>query len=131
MLRDVREALGDEVVRGDLDRLREAFVDRDTQSDRHRRTRGELLESDRETVTADDGRVNPERDLAELSERRGDLLSRPGKALAGAVIPQLLLEQAELERQRDQPLLRAVVQVPLESLPLLLTCLDHSRARST
>ena len=128
---DVREALGDEVVGGDLERLGEALVDLDRQADRHGRARRELLERDREPVAADDGGVDPARDLAQLPERGRDLAPRLRQARARlAVGAQLLLEQAQLERERDQPLLRAVVQVALQPLALLLTRLDRS-ARAT
>ena len=46
------------------------------------------------------------------------------------VVAELRLEQAELERQRDEPLLGAVVQVALEPLALLLAGLDDARARA-
>ena len=41
---------------------------------------------------------------------------------------ELLLEQAQLEREGDEPLLRAVVQVSFEPLALLATCFDDPRA---
>ena len=131
MLRDVREALGDEVVGRDLDLLRQAFLDGDGQANGHGRTRRELLESDCKPVSADDGRVNPARYLAQLPERGRDLAPRLRQPQAGVSVgSQLLLEQAQLEREGDQPLLGAVVQVALQSLPLLLSGLDDPRTRS-
>ncbi len=131
MLRDICETLGDEVVGGDLDRVWKAFVDRDSQPNGHWGTRSELLESNRETMAADDRGVNPARNLAQLSKRRGDLLSGLCEALAGAAVSrQLLLEQAKVERERDQPLLSAVMQVALESLPFVLPRLEDTRTRS-
>ena len=71
-------------------------------------------------------------DVAELVERDGDLAACAwsSRARASAIAGQLLLEQAELERERDQPLLRAVVQIALQSLALLLAGLDHACARA-
>ena len=43
----------------------------------------------------------------------------------------LTLEQLQVERQRHQPLLGAVVQVALEALALFLALLDHARTRAT
>ena len=42
---------------------------------------------------------------------------------------ELLLEHSELERKRNQTLLRAVMKVALEALPFLLAGVDHSCAR--
>ena len=47
-----------------------------------------------------------------------------------AIAAHAALRAGQLERQGDQPLLRTVVQVALQSLPLLLPCLDDPRARS-
>ena len=70
------------------------------------------------------------RDLAELLERRRDLAPRDCEALLRVrVAVELLLEQAQLERERDQPLLCAVVQVALQPLALALAGLDDPRAR--
>jgi hypothetical protein len=41
-----------------------------------------------------------------------------------------LFQQSELERERDQPLLGAVVEVALQPLPLLLARLDDAPPRS-
>ena len=74
--------------------------------------------------------MNPLGDLAELFERRRDLAPGRVEALARAGVVQLLLEDAQLERERDEPLLRAVVQVALQPLPLLLACFEDARPRS-
>ena len=75
--------------------------------------------------------MDPARDVAQLLERRRDLAARllEPRARVGVVV-QLALEQAQLERQRHEPLLRAVVEVALEALALLLAGLDHPRARA-
>ena len=51
---------------------------------------------------------------------------RPSRRGRGRAAP----EPAELERERDQPLLGAVVEVALQPLPLLLSRLDHPPARA-
>src|SRR5918994_7726213 len=78
-----------------------------------------------------DGRVDAARDIAKLLQRRRDLppcliQTRPRFGIA----VQALFEQAQLERQGNEPLLRAVVKVPLESPALVLTSIDDPRARA-
>ena len=133
VLADVGEALGDDVVGGDLDRLVAAGPRRSTvEPDRDRSVRGERLERDRQPVPAEHRRVQAARDVAQLLERERDLASRPTRAgaCASGSPSSMLLEQAELERERDQPLLGAVVEVALEPLALLLSGLDHAPARA-
>src|SRR5687767_5038321 len=87
---------------------------------------GELLERDGEPMAAHDGRVNTLSDLAQLLQRRIDLVSRPRKlGCRAAVADELLLEQAQLERERHQAMLRTVVEVALQSLPLALAGLHN------
>ena len=131
VLADVGEALGHDVVRGHLERLGQAPVDLDREPNRHRRPGGELLERDRQPVTREHGRMEPARDGAQLLERHRDLALRLVQSLPRiGVVAQLLLEHAQLEREGDQPLLRAVVQVALQPLPLPLPGLDHTCARA-
>src|SRR5512134_1155355 len=78
-----------------------------------------------------DGRVDPSRDIPKLLERRRDLppcLIETCPRFGIAV--QALFEQAQLERQGNEPLLCAVVKVPLESPALVLTSIDDPRARA-
>src|SRR3954467_12337474 len=82
-------------------------------------------------MPAQHGGMEAARDGAKLVERDSDLVSRLIETRARVLIAgDLLLEQAELERERDQPLLGTVVQVALQSLPLPLSCLDHASAGS-
>ena len=82
-------------------------------------------------MPADDGRMDAARYITELLERRRDLPASLIEARPRVrVACQPLLEQAELERQGDKPLLCAVVKVPFQPLALLLPRLDHARARS-
>jgi len=46
------------------------------------------------------------------------------------LLAHLLLEEAELEGERDQPLLRTIVEVALQALALLLAGVDHPRPRA-
>ena len=65
------------------------------------------------------------------SSDSGDLPARLIEARPRArVVAELLSSRLELERERDQPLLRAVVEVALQPLALLLPGLEHSRARA-
>ena len=78
VLADVGQALGDEVVRRDLERLRQPLAaELDVELHRDRRARGELLQRDREAVAADHRRVQAARDLAQLLERGRDLPPHP------------------------------------------------------
>ena len=76
VLADVRDALADDVVRGDLDRLGQPSVDLDLQVQRDRGMGRELFERDRETVRAHDRGMDAAGDVAELGQRHRDLLSR-------------------------------------------------------
>src|SRR3954453_21021514 len=61
-------------------------------------------------------RVDAARQLAELLERGGELVARRRRELLGLrrVAPDAGPDQAQLQRQRDEALLGAVVEVPLE-----------------
>ena len=92
--------------------------------------RGKLFERDCKAVSADDGRVEPMRDLAKLLERGRDLPPRLSEALARfRIASELLLELVQLERQCDEPLLGAVVEVALQALSFRPTGLDDPRPR--
>ena len=69
------------------------------------------------------------REVAQLVERRCDLaLGLSSRARASGSSPSSPLEQPQLQRQGDEPLLGAVVQVALEPLALLLPGLDDPGA---
>ena len=76
--------------------------------------------------------MDPAREIAELLERLRELalhlLELPA---CGRVLPDFLLEQAELEREGDEPLLRSVVQVPFQALALFLAGLDCACTRAS
>ena len=90
VLSDVREALRDDVVRGDLEPLGEPVLERDREPHRHCGSGGELLECDPEPVRADDCRVDPACDGTQLLEREPDLpprLLEPETSVRVAVEP--------------------------------------------
>ena len=128
MLGDVREALRHDVVRRNLERFGKAPVELDRQAHGHGRPRNKLLERDFESVTADDRRMKAAGDLAQLGERVRDLAASPVDAGPDfRIVAQPRTEHAEIEGERDQPLLRTVVEVALEQLPLSLCRLDDPR----
>ena len=130
VLGDVGQALADDVVGGDLDGLRQPPADIDGEPNGERRTCGHLLERDREPVAGDDRGMDPAREVAQLGEREIDLALRDVQLRPRIRVGQAALEQLQVERQRHQPLLGAVVQVALEALALLLPLLDHPRTRA-
>src|SRR5215212_11107225 len=83
-------------------------------------------------MSADDSRVDTAGDVAKLGERERDLVPRLTEATGRVgVVTQAFLEQAEIEREGDQPLLGAVVKVALQALPFALAGLDHAGARTS
>ena len=58
MLGRVRERFRDDVIRRDLDRLRQAVVDDVAELDRNRRTAGERPQGRGETSLGEDGRMD-------------------------------------------------------------------------
>ena len=88
-------------------------------------------ERDAEPVAGDHSRVQAVGDRAQLLERDRDLLAGGfDLRLRLGIVGELVGVHPELERERDQPLLGAVVEVALEPLALLLAGLDHARARA-
>ena len=131
VLADVREALGHEVVGGDLERARAAGP----RARRCSRTGTGARAASCSSATASPCPLT----TAGWMPRATSRSSSSDVAISGApdraarsrrIVGQPLLQQAELERERDEPLLCAVVQVALESLPLLLAGLDDPRARA-
>jgi hypothetical protein len=129
MLADVDEAFGDDVVRSHLERLLKPSVEVDQQPDGERGTGDDRLESHFQPMPAQHGRVDSLRDVPEFLERECDLLPRLIETSLGIRVgPQPLFEQAELQRKGDEPLLRAVMEIPLEALPLFLAGSYDTRA---
>src|SRR3954468_15671380 len=83
-------------------------------------------------MTAHHGGVQALGDVAKLRQRHGDLLAGLSEASFGLrVAPEPLLEETQLERQADQPLLRAVMKVALQALALLPPDFDHAPPGAT
>src|SRR5947207_1837460 len=82
-------------------------------------------------MSCDNRRVNAARHVAKLLEGQRNLATRPVELVLRLwVSSNSLLQPTELQGKRDQPLLGAIVQVALESLPFLLPRLDHASARA-
>ena len=130
VLGDVRHRLRDDVVRGRLDRPGEALVRHLGDLDGHRRAGGQRLDRRAQAAVGQDGGMDPAGQLAQLVEALGELVLRLREQLAGGgrVLAQRRLDQAQVERDGDQPLLRAVVQVALQPPALGVAGLDDARA---
>ena len=134
MLVDVREALGDHVVGRHLDRLGQPAVE-----SRPIDAPAPARATHRSSATASPcprrhRGVEPASDVAQLVERRrrSRVAPRPRPpCLLRVSSPSSRLEPAELERQRHQSLLGAVVQVPFQAFSALLTGFEDVRAGST
>ena len=115
VLDHVRQRLRDHVVRGRLDGLRQLDRGR-LDLDGDRQPGGERLERRGEAAVGEDGRMDAASELAQLVERGGELLARGLEHRLGRrrVAADLRLGEAQRERERDEPLLGAVVEVPLE-----------------
>jgi hypothetical protein len=120
VLSDVGERLGgDEVDRG-FDVGRQRLLGHAVHGHRHRRARGERLQRRAEPAVAEHGRVDPAGELAQLLDGELRLLARPGDELGCGrrVFAHLRLGHPERDRDRDHPLLRAVVQIALDPAAL-------------
>jgi len=127
MLDRVAHRLAREVIGGGLDLVGEANVEVDLEVCGQAGAPAQLLERDRKPALDQQRRVDALGQLAQLLERerqRGPRLAddRSRVALVGG---QLRLEQPERHRDRDQPLLRAVVQVALDPAALGVGRLDQ------
>jgi hypothetical protein len=115
VLEDVRERLGDQVVRRHLHRFRRSPPGLDEELDRERRSRGQRRERRGETAIAEDGRMDAASEVTQLLQRGGELGAslREQLFLLGAG-RQETREQPQPHRERDEPLLGAVVEIALE-----------------
>jgi len=122
VLGHVGERLGDDEVGGRLDRGRQPA---DVRLDRHghRASGRERRERRVQAAVGQDRRVDAADELAQLREGRLRLLVRLVEQAAGRLgvaARELVARHAEVERERDEPSLDAVVEVALEAAPLLL-----------
>jgi len=132
VLRDVRERFRDDVEDRHLDRARQRPVEVDLELDRDARALGQRLERGREAAIGEDRRMEAARQLAELLKGERELLARTAEDRRGSVRidPELRLGEPEGERERDEALLGAVVEVPFEPPPLGVGRVDEPRARA-
>ena len=128
MLDDVGQGFRDEKVRGELDGVGQPISDRSFHRDRQRRPPRERLDCRLEPLLAEERRVDPAGELAQLGDRLLDLVLcarqhvRVGRVTTGSREP-------EREGERDEPLLSAVVEVALDSPPLGIGRGDEPDAR--
>src|SRR5919204_333310 len=95
---------------------REAPRRRRTDPDRRHRLLGERLNGRGEALVVEYRRKDPARELAQLGNRRAELRLRLRQLRRRLRFGEL--RQAQRQRETDEPLLRAVVEVALESLSL-------------
>ena len=127
MLGRVGQRFGDDKVGRDLDRLRETARGAHVEFDRDRGAAGECFQRRPQSAFGEDGRVNAACELAQIIES-GVESGRDAVQLPGEIGRRGRLRLAQLQRQRDQPLLGAVVQVALEALARLVGGGDDPRA---
>ena len=120
ILGDVRERLGGDEVSGGLHLRLEPLGGHPADLDRHRSTRCERLQRRLEAMIAEHRRVDAAGELAQLLDRKLDLLAGLGDQLCGmrGRGPDLRLGEFKRHSDTDQALLRTVVQVTLDPPPL-------------
>ena len=75
-------------------------------------------------------RVNPVGDVADVSDRGANLRLRCfERRLLAAIGRRTRPGEPDRQREASEPLLRSVMQVPLEAPSLPVACLDHARSR--
>ena len=116
VLRDVGQRLGDREVRGGLDGRREAAGRHLAQLHGDRGPAGEALDRRGQAALGQHRRVDPPRQLAQLARRGCQLVREPVQERCDrrGVGLHPRAHHAHVERQGDEPLLRAVVQVALD-----------------
>ena len=117
MLGDVRDRLGDDVVDRRLDGLRQALVREVGELDRQRCAGEDRLQRRAEPAVGEDRGVDATRQLPQLVECTRELglslLEKPRDRVRATL--ERALGQTELQGERDEALLRAIVQVALQS----------------
>ena len=117
VLDDVRQRLRDEEVGGELDGVGQPLADRSLDRDGQRRPPRERLDRRLEPLLAEERRVDPAGELAQLGDRLLDLVLRAREHVrVGRVAARG--REPERDGERDEPLLRAVVEVALDPPPL-------------
>ena len=131
VLGDVRERLRDHVERGGLDRLGQPLRGRPFTSTGNVARVASASTAGIEPVVGEDRRMDPAGELTELLQAERELVARLRDQLRRGcrIVGQPRLGNAKPERERDQTLLRAVVEVPLQPPPLGVAGLDDARPR--
>ena len=121
MLDRVRGGLGTDVVGRGLELRRKPLGEPEVELDRNRRAVRPRLQRGGEALAGEKGRVQAACELAKILERALELGERTvDQRLELLVARSLLAQHAEREQRRGEPLLGAVVQVPLEAPPFLV-----------
>jgi hypothetical protein len=132
VLTDVRQRLGDDVVRRGLDLRRKADALLGLEPHGQRGARRKRAERRREPALGEKRRMQAARELPQLGVCAVHALDRAVEQLRGA--RRILLERAarQPERVRDEHelLLRAVVEVALDTLPLGVSRSDDPSTRA-
>ena len=131
VLGDVGQRFGDDEVGRGLDRAREPFRQPALELDRHRRAAGERLQGGVQPALGEHGGMDARREIAQLVDRLPGVGERAVDELASAVDVggEALARELELDHQRDEPLLGAVVEVAPEPSAFRVARLDDPRAR--
>ncbi len=89
------------------------------------------LEGRRQAAVGEDGGVKPTGELPELLEGLLQILSDPLEQCLDSrrIVVEALLGHPQVERERDEALLRAVVEVAFESPSFRDACLHDSGSR--
>jgi len=131
VLDDIRQRLARDEVRRGFHLWRKACIEY-LERDRERTSTRERVERCREALLGEDRRVHAPRELTELVNGRLELVDRGREQavdLGIGVFAGPALGNAELEGQRNQPLLGAVMQIALDPAPLVVRRRDDTPAR--
>ena len=130
VLGDVGERLGGDEVGRALDRLGQAVPARDVERDGDRRAAGQRLQRRLQPALGEHGGMDAAREVAQLLQARLQLRDRAVEQLGDVVVALGLQPRAaQQQRERDEPRLRAVVQVALQPPARRVARLHDPRAR--
>ena len=130
MLGGVRQRFGDDEVRGRLHRQRQLPAAVEVELDRHRRAPRHGGKRGLQAAIGEDARMDPASELAELLQCGIELGARDRElARRRGVRLETRLEKPKAQRERDEPLLGAVVKIALDASPRGVRGLDDPRAR--
>ena len=135
MTHRVGQGLRDGEVGAGLDVAGQSTIQVDPRFDRHIRPATERRHRGRQALILQEGRMDPARELAQITDRRLDFVRRDGEGLAELTRDRGVIRRLTGLLQRDghtdQPLLRAVVEVALDPATLLLRGQDQARSGCT